>query len=120
MSVPTEQCSLRDALTIHQDQRLFWQQAAQVQLHGTVAAIRNILVNGAARLLRYERRQVGCITDTQLLDVCRTIGVHRVRTSLFRRGNVRTGHDHALHLSRGRWCGRVGGNGRGRQLSGSA
>ena len=84
-----------------QDQGLLRQQAAQIELHGTVAAVSDVLVNGAARLLRDKRGQVGCVTDTQLLDVLRPIGVHRVRAGLFRRGNIRTGHDDALHLSLG-------------------
>ena len=70
-------------------------------MHGTVTAIGDVLVYSAARLLRDKRGQVRCVTDTQLLDVLRPIGVHRVRAGLFRRGNIRTGHDDALHLSLG-------------------
>ena len=39
----------------------------------------DVLVHGAARLLRDKRGQVGCVTDTELLDVLRPISVHRVR-----------------------------------------
>src|SRR5256714_5077288 len=115
--VATEYCSLCDALAVYQNQGLFWQNAAQVQLDGTVAAIGDVLVNGAARLLRDKRGQVGCVTDTQLLDVLRAIGVHRVRAGLFRRGNIRTGHHDTLDLSRRRRRRRVSRNGRCRQLS---
>src|SRR5205807_8646374 len=55
--VATEYCSLCDALAVYQNQGLFWQNAAQVQLDGTVAAIGDVLVNGAARLLRDKRGQ---------------------------------------------------------------
>ena len=99
--VAEENSPLCDALAIYQDQGLFRQQAAQIELHGTVTTIAHVLVNRAARLLRDKGGQVGCVADTEFLDVLRPIGVHRVRAGLFRRGNVRTGHDHALDLSLG-------------------
>src|SRR5207244_10683440 len=115
--VATEYCSLREAFAVYQNQGLFWQNATQVELDGTVTAIGDVLVHRAAGLLRDDRGQIGCVTDTQLLDVLRTIGVHRVRAGLFRRGNIRTGHDDAFDLSRRRWRTRRSWNGRSRQLS---
>ena len=41
-----------DTFAIDQDQRLFGQQAAQVELDSTVTAIANVQVDGATRLLR--------------------------------------------------------------------
>jgi hypothetical protein len=64
-----------------------------------------------------ELLQIGGIADAQFLDVLWPIGVHGIRPSLFRGGNVRTGHNDALDLSRGRWYTRRCWNGRSRQLS---
>ncbi|KAF5408038.1 MAG: hypothetical protein Udaeo2_18340 [Candidatus Udaeobacter sp.] len=55
LNVVTEENSpLCDALAIHQDQGLFQQQAAQIELHGTVTAVAHVLVDRAACFLWYE------------------------------------------------------------------
>jgi len=54
--VAEEQRGLRNALAVYQDEGLLWQKAAQVELNGTIAGVGNVLVNGAARFLRYEGR----------------------------------------------------------------
>ena len=97
--VAAEQCSGGEALSVDQNQRLLWQEAAQVNLRRAITAVGNVLVNRSARLLRYKSGQVSGIADAQFLDVLWPIRVHGVRTGLFRRGNVRTGHNDALDLS---------------------
>src|SRR5439155_9234171 len=47
--VAKEYCTLCDPLAIYQDERLFWQQAAEVHLHGAITAIAHVLVHRAAR-----------------------------------------------------------------------
>ena len=113
--VAAEQCGRGEALSVDQNQSLLWQQAAQVNLRRAITAVGNVLVNRSARLLRDKRGQVSGIADAQFLDVLWSIRVHGVRTSLFRCGNVRTGHNDALDFSlpagsRRSW------NGRSRQL----
>src|SRR5204862_5301007 len=100
---------------IYQHQRFLGQYTAQVKLDSAVTTVTDVRVDSPARLLRYKSLQVLRVTDTQPLDVLRTIGVHRVRAGLFRCRNVRTGHDHPLDLSRRRR--RHPGNSRSRQLS---
>ena len=101
---------------VNQNQSLLRQDAAQVELDATVTTISDVLVNGSARLLRDECLKVGCVADTQLFDVLRSIGVHWIRARLFRRGNIRTSHDDALDLGRRRWRARRCWSSRSRQL----
>ncbi len=103
---------------IEQDQSLLRQDTAQVELDGAITAVANVQVDGSTCLLRDEFLQVRGVADTEFLDVLRPIGIHRVRTGFFRRGNVRTGHDHPLDFSRRRR--HYPGNSRSRQLSGCA
>ena len=113
---PAAQPSPRDAQSIHQDQSFFGQQAAQVNLHGAVPAIGDVLVDGRTRLLRQPVEQVGGVAHTQFLNVLRTVCVHRIRPGLFRSRNVRPGHDHPFGLGfvpRGRSCCFTGGWWRG-------
>src|SRR6266567_3280129 len=86
---------------------------------GGVTADPDDKVYRATRVLRNEFLKVRRIADTQLLDVLRTVRVHRVRARLFRCGNVRTRYDDAFDLSRGRrstWRGRLTWNSGSRQL----
>ena len=102
--VAAEQCSLRDAFAIDQDQSLFWQQTragSSCTVPSPPLAMFWLTVPPASCGIKVVRSRG--VADTQLLDVLRPVGVHRVRAGLFRRGNVRTGHDHALDLSRRRW-----------------
>src|SRR6266478_7306755 len=89
-----------DTLAVDQNQSLLWQQAAQVELNGTIAAVADVQVNSATGLLRNEFLKIGRIANTQFLDVLRTVRVHRVRARLFGCGNVRTRYDDAFDLSR--------------------
>src|SRR6266404_5663462 len=107
------QRAIGDTFAIDQNQSLFWQNAAQVELDRAVTAVTDVQVYRAAGLLRDEFLQVRCVADTQFLNVLRTVCVHGVRTGFFRCGNVRTGHNDALDFSRG---GRLTRNSRSRQL----
>src|SRR6266480_822553 len=99
VDVHTETLPLQgDALSIDEDQRLFGQQTTQARDDSAVTAVGDVLVNGRARLRRQFVEQIGCIAHTQILNVLRSIGVHRIRSGFFRGRNVRTGHDHSLDL----------------------
>src|SRR6266436_721027 len=91
-----------DPLAVDQNQSLLWQQAAQVELNGAIAAVPDVQINSATGLLRNEFLKIGRIADAQFLDVLRTVRVHGVWARLFGCGNVRTRHDDAFDLSRGR------------------
>ena len=56
-----------------------------------------VLVDGRAHLLWQLREQVGCVVNTQFLDVCRPVRVHWIRPNLFRRGNVRASDNNLLN-----------------------
>ena len=114
---PAVKSRLGDTFAIDQDQGLFWQEPAQVELRGAITAIGYVLVHGSTSFLWDKRGQVGRVAYAQFLDVLGPVGVHRVRAGLFRSGDVGTGHDHALHLSRGCWRTRRCWNSRSRQLS---
>jgi hypothetical protein len=89
-----------DAFSINQNQSLLGQQTAQVELDSTVTTIAeataDVQVDGATRLLRQKRLQIGRIANPQLLDVCRSISVHRIWAGLFRGRNIGPSHNHAL------------------------
>src|SRR5256885_12976511 len=84
-----------DTFSVYQHQGFFAQQAAQVELDSTVTTIA-VEVDGAASFLWQKCCQVGSVTDAQFLDVCRTIGVHRIGTDFFRGRNVGTGDNNLL------------------------
>ena len=88
-----------DTFSVNEHQGFFAQQAAQVELDSTVAAIANVQIRGAACFLWQESCQVCCIADAQFFDVCRTIRIHWVRADFFRRRNVRASHDHLRYYS---------------------
>ena len=111
------QRTVGDPFAIDQNQSLLGQQAAQVELDGTVTAVADVHVHPTACFLRDEFLQVGCISDAQLLDVLRSVRVHGIRPGLFRCRNVRTGHNHAFNFSGWRWHTRRCWNSRSRQLS---
>src|SRR5207244_7101145 len=48
--VAAEQCSGGEALSVDQNQRLLWQEAAQVNLRRAITAVGNVLFNCSARL----------------------------------------------------------------------
>src|SRR6266436_505073 len=84
-----------DTFSVNEHQGFFGQQAAQVELYSTVTTSA-VEVDGAASFLRQKRCQVGSVADAQFLDVCRTIGVHRIGTDFFRGRNVGTGDNNLL------------------------
>src|SRR6266581_949367 len=87
-----------DTFSINEHQRFLGQQAAQIELDSTVAAIGDVQVDGAARLLRQKSCQVRRVTDAQFFEVCWTIRIHWIGTRLFRRRNVRASDDDTLHF----------------------
>src|SRR5262249_18411495 len=91
--------AIGDAFAIDQNQSLLRQQTAQVKLNGAITAIANVQVDGSACFLRNEFLQVRSVADTEFLDVLRTICVHWIGAGLFRIGNVRPGHHHAVSLN---------------------
>src|SRR5206468_1882969 len=111
-----EQPSPCDALSINEDQSFFGRQTAQVNYDTAVTAIGDVLVDSRAQLLWQFGEQVGCVANSQSLDVLQTIGIDRVRSDFFRSRNVRAGHNHFLGyvasvascLWRGRWILREG------------
>ena len=92
------QRTVGDAFAIDQNQSLFGQEAAQVELDRTVTTIGDVQVNGATRLLRQERLQVGRVADAQFFDVCRTIRIYRIRARLFSAWNVGASDDNSLNF----------------------
>src|SRR5262249_51390976 len=62
-----------DALAINQNQSFLGQNAAQVELNGTVAAVADVQVNRSPRLLRNELLKVGSVADTEFLNVLRPV-----------------------------------------------
>src|SRR5262249_49499051 len=68
------------------------------ELDSTVPSIAHVQVSGCARLLWQKSCQVRCSADAQLFDVCRTIGIHRIRTGLLSCGNVRASDNDTLDL----------------------
>src|SRR5207248_11450704 len=100
-----------DTFSVNEHEGFFGQQAARGEVDSAVAAIGDVQVGGAARLLRQESCQVRCIADAQFLNICRTICIYRVRADFFRGRNVRAGDDNFLDCNarlatsplRGRW-----------------
>ena len=90
------QRTVGDAFAIDQNQSLFGQETAQVELDRTVTTISDVQVNGATRLLRQKRLQVGRVANAQLLEVCRPIRIHRIWAGFLCGGNVRTSDDHSF------------------------
>src|SRR6266536_1327644 len=82
------QRAISDPFPIDQNQGFLRQETAQVKLNSAVTAVADVQVHGAAGLLRDEFLKVGGVADTQLLNVLRTVCVHRVRAGFFRCGNV--------------------------------
>ena len=89
-------CIRRDAFSIHQDQGFLGQKAAKVGYDGAVTAIGDVLVDRSARLNRQFVEQIRLVNDTQLLNVFRAVGVHRIWAGLLRRRNIRAGDYNAL------------------------
>src|SRR5438094_6260456 len=87
-------------LSIDKNQSFFGQQTTQVGYNTPVTAIGDVLVDGRAHLLRQLREQVGCVVNAQLLNIFPAIGIHGVRASLFRSGNIRAGNDDTLDFRR--------------------
>src|SRR6266566_1972609 len=90
------QRTVGDAFAIDQNQSLFGQQAAQVELDSTVTTIADVHVDGSARLLWQKSCQVRYIANPQFFEVRRTVRIHWIGARLFRCRNVRTG-DNNLH-----------------------
>src|SRR5262249_32168379 len=90
-----------DTFSIKENQSFFRQQTPQVRYDGAIAAeIHTALGASRTHLLRQAKQQVRGVTDGQLLNVSRTIGVHRIWTGLLCGGNVRTSDDDTFHFCR--------------------
>src|SRR5262249_14952981 len=83
----------RHTFSVHEHERFFGQQPAQIELDGTITALTDAQMDRQARFLRQKSCEIRCSTNAQLCNVRRTIGIHRVRPDFFRRWNIRSRYD---------------------------